>query len=473
MIKVGKLKLNKRSLKYGSNSIILIAIVVAIAVVINLLVGMGDIKLDLTSDQLYSLSDESKTILKDIKKDVKIYGLFDDGQIPTGNAYKDIINLLDEYEQLGFKVTYIDPNKDPGTITALDPDKTKGIEMGDFVVKCDNKVKKLSALDLYGSDTNYGRVYKAEPLITGAIKFVASDVTPMAYFVEGHGEYSLTSDLTQIKGALENNNFEVKSLSLLSGDKIPDDCKLLVFASPKKDLSEAEKIKVDAYLKKNGRAVFLLGSVESSDKFANFEAILSSYNIGINYDKVKETDESRCLPSDEYSIIATLENNSINSALGSSGAPVFFPDSRSLSILKNAKEWLTTTSLIKTSEKAVAVNILDQSSEQGVYDLAIASEISGGSKVLAFGNGVFLTDSALSSQYASSFQNGASYFLNAVVNWTQDKTDETTVQAKLISQKELTTTAGQTKTISILLIGVLPILIMVCGFIVWTRRRHL
>ncbi len=473
---MGKFKLDKRSLKYGSNSILLVAVVIAIAVIANLLVGMGDLKLDLTSDKLYSLSDESKKILKDVKKDVTIYGLFDDGQIPSGNEYKDIINLLSQYEKQGVEIKYVDPDKDPGFITSLDKDKTKEISKGDFVVKSGNKVKKLAAYDLYGQDTQYGRMYNAEPLITGAITFVTSDVTPVAYFVEGHGEASLTSDLTTVKAMLENNNMEVKQLSLLSEKQVPEDCKLLVFASPKKDLSEDEKIKIDAYLKSNGKAVFLMDPVETGSKFTNFEAVLETFNIGINYDKVKELDENRHLPGDEYQVIATLESNEINTSFTGSGEyPVFLPDSRSIYIMKNPKEWITTTPLIKTTDKAEAANILEQGTvEKGPFELAVASEVKGASsKVLVFGNGMFLSDAALKSQYSSYFSSGATYFLSTIVNWMQDKEDQTAISAKLITPKGLTVTESQTKGISVVLIGVLPLAIMACGFVVWSRRRHL
>lgn len=472
---MGKFKfMNKRSLKYGSNSILLIAIVVTIAVVVNLLVGMGDIKLDLTQDKIYSLSDDSKKIIKEIDKEVEIYGLFDDGTIPAGNQYKQLINLLDEYKQLGIKVEYIDPDKNPGKITELDPDKTKGIAMGDFVVKSGKKVKKLVAYDLYGQESQYGRLYAAEPLITGAIKFVTADVTPVVYFVEGHDEYAVDRSLTQVKKVLENNNLEVKTLSLISEKQVPDDCSILIFASPKKDLSEDEKIKVNAYLKKYGDIVFLFDPMETADKFPNFEEVLADYNIGLGYDKVKEMDEGRHLPGDEYAIISTPESNEINANFSNGNYIMFLPDSRSLSVLKNAKEWLKITSLIKTTNKAVASSITEQgATSQGPFDLAIASEVSGGSKVLVFGNSIFLTDSALGSQYGQYFANGTTYFLNTVVNWMQDKVNEDTISSKLITPKALTTTESQTKTISIILIGVLPILIMACGFVVWSRRRHL
>ncbi|WP_242981134.1 GldG family protein [Ruminiclostridium sufflavum] len=472
---MGKFKINKRSLKYGSNSIIIIVIVLFIAVLINMLVGLGDFKWDLTSDNLYSLSDDSKKILEAVKKDVTIYGLFDDGMIPGGSEYKQMINLLDEYKEYGIKVTYVDPDKDPGTLTFLDKDKTKGIAKGDFVVKSGDKVKRLSAQDLYGEDSEYGRVYKAEPLITGAVKFVTADVTPVAYFVEGHNEYSLTNNLTQMRTELENNNFEVKTLSLMTVKSIPEDCKLLIFASPKVDLSESEKLVLKAYLEKSGRAVFFFDPVESTAKLTNFEEILTTFNIGLNYDKVRETDSSRCLPNDQFSIIASLESNDINASLNAYGEyQVFMPDSRSLSILQIAKEWLTTTSLIKTNDTAEADKIAEQGAvEKGPFDLAIASEISGGSKVLVFGNGTFMTDAALSSQYASYFSNGKIFFTRTIVNWMSDKSDETAVSPKLVSTKSLSTTEGQAKVMSVILIGAVPILIFVIGFIVWNRRRHL
>ena len=472
---MGRFKIDKRSLKYGSNSIILIVAVVAIAVVVNLLVGMGDIKWDLTADKLYSLSDESKTILKDIKKDVTIYGLFDEGEISSGDAYKDLINLLDQYKKYGIKVDYIDPDKDPGTIASFDKDKTKGIAKGDFVVKSGNKVKRLAAAELYGETSEYGRMYKAEPLITGAVKFVTSEVTPVAYFVTGHDEYSVTDQLKQITEALGNNNLEVKTLSLVTEKDVPADCQLLVFSSPKRDLTEAEMIKVDSYLKTGkGRAVFLFDPIESGDKFPNFEEVLQYYNVGINYDKVKELDENLHLPQDEYSLVAKLESNDVNSSITDAAKYVFLPDSRSLSVLKNAKEWIKIYSLIKTSDKSQSTGIVDQgTTNSGPFDLAIASEITGGSKILVFGNGVFLTDKALSSQYSSYFTEGANYFLSTIVNWMQDKTDQTTISPKLVSPKALTVTQGQAKGISIVLIGVLPLLIMGCGFVVWSRRRHL
>jgi len=77
MNKIVKLlkSINRRSLKYGSLSIILIVIVVAIAVILNLFVGMlqdkGIVKkFDLSANKMFSIGDTTKGILKNITSSV-------------------------------------------------------------------------------------------------------------------------------------------------------------------------------------------------------------------------------------------------------------------------------------------------------------------------------------------------------------------------------------------------------------------
>ncbi len=469
------LKINKKSLKYGSNSIILIAVVLAIVIVINLLVGMGGFKWDLTSDKKFSISDETSKIMKELDlKDVEIYGLFDDGEVSGNVGYTELINIVDKYKQFGIPIRYIDPDKDPGTIRSLDASGTKNISKGDFVVKNGSKVKRLSASSLYGESTDYGRFSRAEALLTGAIKYVTADKTPAAYFVQGHGEPSIQNEMAQFAQALQDNNLEAKAISLVTETTIPEDCEILLFISPQKDLSEEEKIKVQEYIKKGGKAVFLMDPVETGDKFVNFEEVMAYYNVGMGYDLIKENDQNRHLPGDEYSIAAVPESTSITQGVSTQDI-LLFPDTRSIKILKNSsKDYVTSTVLVQTSENAASADILNQGSiTDGQYNIAVASEIEGSGKILVFGNGKFVLDAALSSQYATYYSNDTYLVLNTMVNWMQDKKDETTVASKLIMPKTLTITESQTSIFGVVLIGVLPLIIIACGVVVWLRRRHL
>jgi hypothetical protein len=129
-------------------------VVIAIAVVVNILVGTLSLKWDLTSNKLYSLGDVSKKILKDLDKDVTIYGLFDDGKIGSGD-YKEVIGFLDQYKKYPhIKIQYVDPDKNPGIIKEIDPNNLKNLAQGDFVVKSGSKMKKLGYYDLFATETD-------------------------------------------------------------------------------------------------------------------------------------------------------------------------------------------------------------------------------------------------------------------------------------------------------------------------------
>ena len=127
--------LKSKGLKYGSNSVILIAAVIIIALFVNIIVTMADFKVDLTANKLYSLSDASKSILKDLKQDITIVGLFDKTKV-SSDEQKAVVDLLSQYQKYNhIKVMYVDPDKNPGIIKELDPENTMDIQSEDFVVK--------------------------------------------------------------------------------------------------------------------------------------------------------------------------------------------------------------------------------------------------------------------------------------------------------------------------------------------------
>lgn len=475
---VFKRLLRSRSLKYGANSIILIIAVVAIVVVVNKLVDMSDLKWDLTPNKVYTMTDENKDILKTLDKDVTIYGLFDEASV-NSTEYKEVMELLNQYSKFNhISIKYVDPDKNPGTIREIDPDGLKDIGKGDFIVKAGSKVKKLNFDDLfYSRQSQDGSVRKAantaEQAITGAIKYVTSDKTPTVYFLQGHGEKEVDTEYTEVKSYLEKNNYDSKTLSLATQKSVPEDAAILIVASPKKDLSVDERIKLEDYLKnKTGKLIFLFDSLESGVMFTEFGNLLKNYNIAINYDKVKENDPNRHLPDSEYDLVTTLEQNEINAAFGGQDFQMIMPTSRSLGILKNQKEWLRVHSLMRTSDQAVGEPIdRNQSAVNGPLDLAVAAEVSGGAKVLVMGNSMFMSDMA-KERFGPYYVNGMYFFLNSL-NWMQDKKEEVTITPKLYESYTLQITATQANNVSIVLVIVLPLLILGSGTFVWLRRRHL
>lgn len=469
--------LKSKSLRYGTNAVILTAVVVAIAVFVNILVGMTGLKLDLTANKLYSIGDETKKILNDLKKDVTIYGLFDEGKVDSD--YKEVTELLGHYaKNPHIKIQYVDPDKNPTIIKDLDPDNLKDLKENDFVVKSGSKSKKLEYYDLFSTefDQQTFQQYKtgstAEQGFSGAIKYVTSETTPVIYFSEGHNEGKLDSEYRTVKDYLEKNNYDVKTLNLLAQEKVPGDAELLMVASPKSDLAASETEKINEYIKNGGKAIFLFDSLENDPSFANVDNLLKDYNLALNYDKVKENDESRHFPDNPYAVILDVKSSSIISE----NFNLVLANSRSINTLKNQKEYITVTSLMKTSDKAVGEQI-DKSrgaDNQGPLDVAVAVDYKGGAKpgkIIVMGNGLFISDAA-KEQYGPYFTNGMVFFLSSL-NWMLDKKDEVIIAPKTYDAPRLQISALQANLMGVVVVVVLPVIILITGLVVYLRRRHL
>ena len=480
--KIGKL-LNKRTLKYGTNAAIITAAVIVLAIMLNLIIGMLDLRLDLTPNKLFSLSETTVDILNELDKDVEIIGLFDDGTIASDSEYKqvtDLLSLYDKYPRV--TVRYVDPDRNPGIINQLDPEDTLDLGKTDFVVRSTvngvEKKKKLEYYDLFEvefsqySFSQYTTGSNAEQGFTGAIKYVTSEYTPVVYFTEGHDEYEVDYYYGTLKAYLERNNFFVKTINLMTVDKMPDDAELVIIASPKKDFSYAERDVLDNYFYNGGKAIFMFDYLENDSSFDELNALLGKYNLAVNYDKVKETDESRHLAQDPYTLVVDVKSNSIVPRAFNT----FLTDSRSLSILKNVKDYITTTQLITTSPTAVGemVNKSRGDDLAGPLDLAVAVEYKGGqkpSKIIAMGNSTFVSDSAIQ-VYGDFYFSNINFFLSAV-NWMVEIKDDIIVPTKSYYMNRFNVTQRQANVMSWILVAVFPLLILGTGLRVYLRRRHL
>jgi len=469
----------RKNIRYGANSFILIAVVVAIAVVVNMLAGMKPLKIDLTPNKLYTISDTTKDILKGLNKDVTIYGLFDDGKITIGNQYKDVTELLNQYSKYAhLKIEYVDPDKNPGFIKEVDPEGLKAITNDDFVIKCGDKIKKLSYYDLFTIQVDQQTYQQtvtgtsAEESFTGAIKYVTSDVTPVVYFLQGHDEIDMTTQLTTLQQYIGMNNCDVKTINLLTDKKVPDDAALILVASPKRDLSSDESYKIKEYLDNGGKGVFLFDSLETGSQFTEFEGILKEYNVSLNYDKVKENDSTRHAPDNAYDIIPdVLTNVVIENTFN-----MVMPKSRSLNILKNQKEYINVIPLMRSSDKAVGEQIGSAGANDipGPLDLAVAVEDNGGLKpvkILVMGNASFLTDSAVQA-YGSYSSNSMLFFLTSL-SWLQGKVKDVVIVPKSYETPRLTINAAQSTITGIAVVIFFPLVIFIAGLLVFMRRRHL
>ncbi len=123
---------------------------------------------DVTANKRFTLSDQTRKVVGDLKKPVNIY-YFD-----KSDSYERARDMLDRYKNLSsqIKVNYVDPDKKP------DVARVEGMHnFGDIIV--DNGVKKETAKAL------------TEEELTGAIIRDLKSGARTACFVRGSGEHQL------------------------------------------------------------------------------------------------------------------------------------------------------------------------------------------------------------------------------------------------------------------------------------------
>ncbi len=477
--------LNKRSLRFGSYSFILTAIVIAAAILLNTIVSgtklRDKLKIDLTSNKLYSIGETTAEVLRELDTEVEIIGLFDEKTMES-TQYGQVIEFIKQYENKSskIKIKYVDPAKNPAYIqNELDPQGVLGVSNYDFVVRSGKRAKVLSSSDIFeytfDSQTYTGYYLtglNAEYAFTGAIRYVTSDDIPVIYFTEGHGEGDPDNDFSDLKSDLELNGYEIKKIYLAAVEAVPEDASLVIFANPLQDLTIDEKEKLTVYSENGGSTVFLFDPPQSNVKFANFEDFLSEYNIALGYDVIFELAENRSYFGQPYYFIPTVEDNSINAPLDPGKLTISIFNARSIDILINEKEWIKPQVLLSTSTQAIGKSLEGESEDkQGPLNVGVAVEHAGRLKkswTIVFGNANFVSDKT-----ADTTGNGKKLLINGI-NKILEKEADVYIPVKKYTTPRIPTITNQIIVVlGIVLIIVVPLLIIGIGVFVWLRRRHL
>ena len=96
--------------KYGAMSVgmtvLFILAVILLNVVVSKIVERADIKIDLTKEQVYEVTDQTKEYLATLDKDIKITVFMEERALnDMGLEGKSIVEVLNKYKQYSDKIT--------------------------------------------------------------------------------------------------------------------------------------------------------------------------------------------------------------------------------------------------------------------------------------------------------------------------------------------------------------------------------
>ena len=471
MNKFKKMFTHKR-FRYSSMSLILTISVIGILFLINLFVSNYDYKWDLTKDKRYSISDESKTYLNKIKKNIKILVFL------YGDPPLEIKNVLDNYKSncSSLTIEYVDPDQNPGLANKYNSvDRT--IANGSVIIESGKKWRMLDMQEFSSQDYQTGTIISMiEQKITGAISYVTEEKDIFIYFLEGHGE-TLIDSFTTLKTTLDDANYTAKELNLLSLNEIPKDATMVVSLSSKKDISSNEKVILEKYLENGGK---LFVSLEPTINLLNLSSVLEKYNIGIDNNYIIENNNQKVIYNHPLNLKPDIQNTEITRSLLSKNLNVVLPGARSLHIIKNSQSDLIVNSLLKTSENSWGeTNFTNNSPKNDANDIigpltvALSSEkaitnTDLKTKIIVFGDSEFMADQVIKEVGAVG---NVDLFMNTI-NWLSEIKDAINISSKALTTDTFFPTESQVRIILIIII-LIPLFSICFGTIIWFKRRHL
>ncbi|MGB9835912.1 MAG: Gldg family protein [Candidatus Saccharicenans sp.] len=463
--------LKRKSFLYSSNMLLIIVLVLAILVLLNFFLARHHYRADFTSAKIHSLSEQSISVAKNLKKEVQIKCFFREGNV-SRQTMENILKIY-AYHSPKIKYEFIDPDKNPGLVKKYDVTQD-----GTTVFECGDKENRITTT--------------SEEDITNAIIKVTREKKKIIYFLEGHGENSVedTGDAgySTAKSELEKIGYEVKKLSLALSDNFPTDCSLLLIPGPRKQLLPNELETIKNYLNRGGRVFFMIDP-ETSSGLENF---LASYGFKLVNDIVVDP-VSRLLGGDYFMPVVTeYEYHDITKNFRYAS---FFPLARSVEIADTKPEGMTLTALAKTSPNSWSERQLEKKEvtfdkdkdKQGPITLAVVGNKSISEETKAenqenksenqpkekkeFRLAVFGDSDFITNRYYNLSGNG-NLFLNTV-NWLTEESDLISIQPKTRTPRTINLTPSQGRFLMFLSVIFLPLAILVGGLIVWLRRRSL
>lgn len=476
-LKKTKEQFDTRSSRVGSYSFFLTVIVLAILITINFALSFlpdSYVQEDLTANQLYSLSSQSKVQLGMLEEDITIYWV-----VASGEEDEYIEKLLHNYEDYSSHVSV--EKKDPD----LDPEFTNSytdetIYNNSVIVECGDKYRYISYEDMYESSSSYYSMYSTadkfagESLITSAISYCITEELPVVHILEGHGEESLSENF---QNALERDNIQSESLSLLNGESVPEDVECILVNAPSTDISETEKDMLIEYLDNGGRLLIISGTSEG-DELVNLNAVAEYYGISVMEGVVIEEDTDHYVFNSPVLLMPEMDSSEITDPLIEENYNVIVPVAKALDI-SGASDDVTVTSLLQSSEssfiKEEGYDITTYEKEDGDTEgpLCLAAlvvkdlEDDGQSQL------VWIASSEILNDVYNSYSSDANedFVLNAL-EMMCEKDNSISVRSKSLTNEYLTISTSESSLIKVVTIAIIPAAYLIVGIVVAVRRRR-
>ncbi len=483
-------------------------LVVGILALLNFLNFKNSWRVDLTEEQLHALSSQSRNVASSLNQDIQITAFFGTGG-PGQASLDSLLEMMKGFQESGPRIEYsiVDPEQQPTLAEKFEIQR-----LGQAVLESQGKRETVDLLDFNGR-------WQAdnEERLTNALIKVTRETEKAIYFLQGHGERDIEDSreegFARVAEELRKQNYRVEKLNLGQQDEIPGDADVIISAGPQVKFLESEVEHLRGFLERGGNLLLL---VDPMTDFDMNETFLADYGLRLGNNLVLDVSGvGRLLGLGPAApLVADYADHPVTKEM--TGISTFYPRAQSVetveSVLGYSSQDLMTTSARSWGEMnteaeevgfdegvdqsgplhlaAIASKTIENdengpeegtagtddasASQQSPPKEPMAGEEGSGSpaektkpkesRFVLFGDSDFATN-----LYFSEGRNGDALLLT--VNWLAEDTELIGIRPRQQTDRRVNLTMGQAQLIKWVAGGLLPLVTLVLGFMVWSSRR--
>ncbi len=469
-----------KSFKAGGYSLLLTVIVIAVLLAVNFVVSVLPTtvtKIDISADDLYQISEETKEIVRGLKDEITVY------QVATSGSENTVLSeFVNRYHAVNGRIRpeFKDPTLYPNFISTY----TDGSLNENSLIVVNNVNGRSKVIDyntiwytdfsqmteqeyyyyLQGYDIGH-KVFAGEKELTSALDYVTSPNIPKICLTTDHGETELG---TVYSAMLDEDNYEVVSLSV-KADGIPADADVLIFNRPTLDITEDEVALLSDFMKAGGKLVLI--TYYENGVLPNLYSLGAAYGLNAGGGLVVEGSANYCTQYPYY-LLPKVEKGAFLNAMNTSNPTVLARFSDGLTVSDPLPEGVTVTKLLTTSASAylkaeISENMpltKQEGDAEGPFCVGAMGMNAAEGGIVWFTSPDITFDSTV--QY---YHNGE--FFMAGLSVLCKKDTSVAIAVREISTSNLMVTKGASNLWLVILVILVPVAVLVYGIVRWNKRR--
>lgn len=530
----GKKTRGIKKIKYGSMSVITIVIVTAIVVVINFMAAemekRSPMKIDLTADKRYDLSEETIDVLEKLDKDVDILVTMPKSNFDTlaenqsaalsyqlqmmnqyyGTNYNSNVDvpydmipvILEKYEMYSkqgsgkgsVNVKYADLKVDPDAAAEYQANYSGGeIPSYSIVVASGDNVRVITSDEITGmlavdeaamQNNTFSLVFAGESRLTSDImNVVDSNIIDVAIIKTANGQNIFRTDDAELVDSIENellskNGYSCTDIDIVTDELDTEKYDMVVIPLPQNDFTEDGIKKLQDFLyndEKYGKNLVFIPCYTNINS-PNLDEFLADWSIRI--EKTLIGDSKNYMGQAGYqNILLNISDSESVGEVPNKSLPIIAPFSREVTVLgKNNQNKVT--EVLKSSETSGILQLLSEDAEYseqaGARNVAVISTREHAeqldvykSRVIAFGSSMMFYNEYI---VQNNNYNNANVILN-MLNIANGKEVSAVIPEKALQQNYIAPTSKESAVIKVIIV-VIAAGVALAGLAVLIRRRN-